>query len=167
MSSTPPEVTVRALESRDWPAVLRIYAQGMATGLATFETSVPGRDQLDRSWLADHRWVAEVQDEVLGWTAAAPVSARPCYAGVVETSVYVADGQRGRGIGSALLRRQVEAADADGLWTLQTAIFATNVPSIALHHRAGYRTVGTRERIAQRDGTWHDTVLLERRSPVT
>ena len=82
------------------------------------------------------------------------------------TSVYVAGGYRGRGIGKALLYKQVTAADAAGLWTLQTAIFTENRASIALHHTAGYRTVGIRERIAQVDGVWHDTVLIERRSPV-
>ncbi|OLF12466.1 helix-turn-helix domain-containing GNAT family N-acetyltransferase [Actinophytocola xanthii] len=162
----PHDVTVRALEPGDWAAVRRIYAEGIATGLATFETGVPSRTALDAKWLPDHRWVAVIEDEVVGWTAAAPTSSRDCYAGVAETSIYVADGNRGRGIGKALLHKQVTAADEGGLWTLQTAIFTENRPSIALHHTAGYRTVGIRERIAQRDGVWHDTVLLERRSPV-
>ncbi|MGW5053607.1 helix-turn-helix domain-containing GNAT family N-acetyltransferase [Actinokineospora sp. NPDC004072] len=162
----PPGVTVRALADGDWAAVRRIYAEGIATGLATFETAVPSRASLDARWLPGHRWVAEVDGEVAGWTAATPVSARECYAGVAETSIYVAEGHRGRGVGRALLHKQVTAADADGLWTLQTAIFTENRPSIALHHAAGYRTVGIRERIASREGVWHDTVLLERRSAV-
>ncbi|MGX7828027.1 helix-turn-helix domain-containing GNAT family N-acetyltransferase [Actinokineospora sp. 24-640] len=162
----PPEVTVRALTPEDWAAVRRIYAEGIASGLATFEATVPSRATLDAKWLPGHRWVAELDGAVVGWTAATPASTRECYAGVAETSVYVADGHRGRGIGKTLLHKQVTAADADGLWTLQTAIFTENRPSIALHHAAGYRTVGIRERIAQRDGTWHDTVVLERRSQV-
>jgi L-amino acid N-acyltransferase YncA/DNA-binding transcriptional ArsR family regulator len=160
----PPEVTVRALESDDWTDVRRIYAEGIATGLATFETTVPSRSTLDAKWLPDHRWVAELDGHVVGWTAATATSTRDCYSGVAETSVYVADGNRGRGIGKALLHQQVTAADADNLWTLQTSIFTDNRTSIALHHTAGYRTVGIRERIAQLNGTWHDTVLLERRS---
>lgn len=160
------DVTVRALRPGDWADVRRIYAEGIATGVATFETAVPGKAALDAKWLPDHRWVAEIGGAVAGWTAAAPVSARDCYAGVAETSVYVADEFRGRGVGTALLRQQIAAADAGGLWTLQTAIFTANRPSIALHHSAGYRTVGIRERIARRDGVWHDTVLLERRSPI-
>ncbi|MFC5291251.1 helix-turn-helix domain-containing GNAT family N-acetyltransferase [Actinokineospora guangxiensis] len=160
----PGDVTVRALQPEDWSDVRRIYAEGIATGLATFETSVPSRSTLDAKWLPGHRWVAEIDGRVVGWTAAAPVSSRDCYAGVAETSIYVADGHRGRGIGKALLHRQVTAADADTLWTLQTSIFTDNRASVALHHTAGYRTVGIRERIAQRDGVWHDTILLERRS---
>jgi L-amino acid N-acyltransferase YncA/DNA-binding transcriptional ArsR family regulator len=160
----PADVTVRALEPADWPAVRRIYGEGVAIGIATFETTVPSRASLDAKWLPDHRWVAERDGEVVGWTALSPVSTRECYAGVAESSIYVADGHRGQGIGKALIRQQVIAADQAGLWTLQTAIFTENRASIALHHAAGYRTVGIRERIAQRDGAWHDTVLIERRA---
>ncbi|MEU4250917.1 GNAT family N-acetyltransferase [Amycolatopsis sp. NPDC026612] len=160
----PADVVVRALEAGDWAAVRRIYAEGVATGIATFETAVPSRATLDAKWLPGHRWVAERDGQVVGWAAATPVSTRDCYAGVAETSIYVADGQRGRGVGKALLRKQVMAADEDGLWTLQTSIFTENRASLALHHAAGYRTVGVRERIAQRDGVWQDTVFLERRS---
>ncbi|MEV4603752.1 GNAT family N-acetyltransferase [Amycolatopsis sp. NPDC049253] len=162
----PADVTVRALEPGDWAAVRRIYAEGLATGNATFETTVPTRASLDAKWLPEHRWIAEADGQVVGWTAAGPVSSRDCYSGVAETSVYVAETHRGRGVGKALLRKQVMAADDAGLWTLQTSIFTDNRASLALHHSAGYRTVGIRERIAQRDGTWHDTVFLERRSAV-
>ncbi|MEU7217047.1 helix-turn-helix domain-containing GNAT family N-acetyltransferase [Nocardia iowensis] len=162
----PADVTVRALRPADWTAVRRIYAEGISTGLATFETTVPSRASLDAHWLPEHRWVAEIDGEVVGWTAASPVSTRECYAGVAETTVYVAGGYRGRGVGKALLHKQVTEADAAGLWTLQAAIFTENRASIALHHAAGYRTVGIRERIAKLDGVWHDTVLIERRSPI-
>ena len=127
---------------------------------------MPSRTSLDAKWLPDHRWVAVVDGQVAGWAAATPVSSRACYAGVAETSVYVGDSFRGRGIGSTLLRQQTEAADEAGLWTLQTSIFTENRASLAIHHAAGFRTVGIRERIAQRDDVWHDTVLVERRSRV-
>ncbi|WP_338596796.1 metalloregulator ArsR/SmtB family transcription factor [Saccharopolyspora sp. SCSIO 74807] len=162
----PADVTVRALHSDDWPAVRRIYGEGINTDIATFETTVPSKTSLDATWLPEHRWVADIDGDVVGWTAASPVSPRKCYAGVAETAVYVAEKYRGRGVGKALLYKQVTEADTAGLWTLQTSIFTENRASIALHHAAGYRTVGLRERIAQRDGTWHDTVFLERRSPI-
>jgi L-amino acid N-acyltransferase YncA len=161
----PDDVSVRAMRKRDLPAVRRIYAEGIATGDATFETDVPPADELDATWLPDHRWVAELDGQVVGWAAATPVSTRACYAGVAETSVYVAASARGRGVGKALLWQQVTAADTAGLWTLQTAIFPENKPSLALHHSAGYRTIGIRERIAQHHDTWRDTILLERRRP--
>ena len=93
-----------------------------------------------------------------------PVSARACYSGVGETSVYVAAAARGRGVGTTLLHTQVSGADAAGMWTLQTSIFPENRASLALHHSAGYRTLAVRSRIARLDGRWRDTVLLERRS---
>jgi L-amino acid N-acyltransferase YncA len=161
----PADITVRALRDDDWTAVRRIYAEGIATGIATFETAVPTRDTLDATWLSGHRWVAEIDGVPVGWAAALPAaSAHDHAAGVAETAVYVADGQRGRRVGTALLRRHLTAADDAGLWTLQASIFTENRPAIALHHAAGFRTVGVRERIAQRDGVWHDTVLMERRA---
>jgi L-amino acid N-acyltransferase YncA/DNA-binding transcriptional ArsR family regulator len=159
----PADVTVRALDPGDWPAVRRIYAEGVATGNATFETDVPDRRTLDHSWLPDHRWVAELDGQVVGWAAARAVSTRPVYAGVAETSVYVGDGYRGRGVGKVLIHRQVTAADTAGLWTLQTSIFPENRAGIALHQSAGFRTLGVRERIGRHHGIWRDTVFLERR----
>ncbi|MET9225006.1 metalloregulator ArsR/SmtB family transcription factor [Lentzea sp. NPDC003310] len=156
-------VTIRPMTASDWPDVRRIYGEGIASGDATFETEVPSRRTLESKWLPDHRWIAVLDGVVAGWAAAAPVSARECYAGVVETSIYVADASQGRGVGKTLLHHQVSAADEDDLWTLQAVVFPENRASIALHHKAGFRTVGVRERIAQHHGKWRDTVLLERR----
>lgn len=160
----PLDVTVRTLDAGDWSPVRRIYAEGIATRNATFETAVPARSALDARWLPGHRWVAEVDGAVAGWAAITRISDRACYAGVGETSVYVGEGVRGRGVGTALLHRQVTAADADGLWTLQTSVFPENRASLTLHHSAGFRTLGVRDRIARLDGVWRDTILLERRS---
>jgi L-amino acid N-acyltransferase YncA len=157
------DVVVRPLAEADWDDVRRIYAEGIATGHATFETEVPPRDALEAAWLPGHRWVAEVDGRVAGWAAAKPVSPRPVYAGVAETSVYVGDGFRGRSVGRALIHRQVTAADAGGLWTLQTAIFPENQASVALHLSAGFRVLGVRERIGRHHGVWRDTVFMERR----
>jgi L-amino acid N-acyltransferase YncA/DNA-binding transcriptional ArsR family regulator len=157
-------ISVRALEQEDWPAVRRIYDDGIATGVATFDTTVPTRDSLDSAWSPGHRWVADVDGSVAGWTALSPVSDRECYSGVAESTVFVGTAHRGQGVGKALIRHQVDSADAAGLWTLQTTVFTENRAGIALHHSAGYRTVGVRERIAQVDGVWHDIVLMERRA---
>lgn len=160
----PAGVSVRAMSHEDWPAVRQIYAEGVATRNATFETRVPTRDVLDRKWLPSHRWVAEVDGGIAGWASIAPVSNRGCYVGVGETSIYVGARFRGQGVGKALIHQQVTAADHSGLWTLQSSIFPENRASLALHRSAGFRTVGIRERIAMLDGTWRDTVLVERRS---
>ena len=159
----PADVTTRPMNDSDLETVRDIYAEGIATRNATFETEVPSLAELAHKWLPDHRWVAERGGKIVGWTAISPVSSRACYAGVGETSVYVAEAARGAGVGKSLLLRQVVEADAGGLWTLQTSIFPENRASIALHHSAGYQTLGVRSRIAQLDGIWRDTVMLERR----
>lgn len=150
----------------DWPAVREIYLEGIATGHATFETSPPDWETWDAKHLPSCRLLARAGDEVLGWAALSPVSARAVYAGVAEVSVYVAARARGRGVGYLLLNALVAASEENGIWTLQAAIFPENVASIALHQRAGFRIVGTRERIGSMDGRWRDTTLMERRSTI-
>lgn len=143
-----------------------IYAEGIRTGDATFETDVPSWKAWDRAHLPGQRWVADVEGPLAGWIAAAPVSGRPAYAGVVEHSVYVAGEQRGQGIGRALVTTLVASTEMAGIWTIQTSIFPENLVSLALHASCGFRTVGRRERIATLNGVWRDTLLLERRSEV-
>lgn len=163
----PADVTTRPVRDDDLPTVLRVYAEGLATRNATFETVVPTARQMRARWLSGLAWVAELEGEVVGWTAVSPVSSRECYAGVGESSVYVTERARGRGVGTSLLHTQVVESDRAGMWTLQTSVFPENRASLALHRSAGYRTLAVRSRIAQLDGVWRDTVLLERRSEVT
>jgi L-amino acid N-acyltransferase YncA len=144
--------------------VRRIYAEGIATGDATFETAAPEWAAWDRGHLAGHRLVATLDGRVVGWAALAPVSERCAYAGVAEASVYVA--AAGQGVGRALLERLVVGAEAAGIWTVQAGIFPENTASLALHRRCGFRTVGVRERLGRLGGRWRDVVLLERRSPL-
>ncbi|WSA12638.1 GNAT family N-acetyltransferase [Micromonospora sp. NBC_01813] len=151
----------------DAAEVLGIYQAGLDTGLASFETTAPAWAAFDAGRLPQHRWVATDDDgAVLGWAAVSPVSARPVYAGVVEHSVYVSPAARGRRVGTRLLDALISSTEAAGIWTVQAGIFPENSASLALHARAGFRTVGTRQRIGRRDGRWRDVVLLERRSPV-
>jgi L-amino acid N-acyltransferase YncA len=161
-----PSVELRPLQPDDWDAVAEIYWDGMRDGLATFQTEVPSWAEWDAAHLPGHRLVADLLGEVVGWAALSPASRRRCYAGVVEDSIYVACGARGLGIGRALLDALVAGSEAAGIWTIQTSIFPENRASLALHERCGFRVVGTRERIAKRDGIWRDTVFLERRSGV-
>lgn len=161
--------SVRAMRAADWEAVARIYGEGIDDGEATFEVEVPTWDSFDGSRLPELRLVAEEGGAILGWAAASPVSARAAYRGVVEHSVYVAREARGRGVGRMLLSALIEAAEQAGVWCVQSSVFPENAASLALHERAGFRTVGRRERIARAGrgphaGEWRDTVLIERRS---
>jgi L-amino acid N-acyltransferase YncA len=161
--TAPPTVEVRTLLPEDWSAVAEIYWDGIRGGLATFETEVPSWEAWDAAHLPEHRLVAVVAGEVVGWAALSPASSRRCYAGVVENSVYVAREFWGRGIGRLLLDSLLKGARRAGLWTVQTSVFPENRASLALHERCGFRVVGERERIAKRDGIWRDTVFLEKR----
>jgi len=151
------------MKTDDWPDVRAIYEEGLATGVGSFEIAAPSWEQWDRARLLHSRLVAR-EDAVLGWAALSPVSQRSCYAGVAEVGIYVAAGARGRGVGRALLEAVIESAESHGIWTLQGATIAENAASLSLQARCGFRTVGRRERIAKRDGVWHDTILTERRS---
>jgi L-amino acid N-acyltransferase YncA len=146
-------------------AVLAIYQCGIDEGNATFETQAPDWEHFLASKLPDHRFVAVDDDgSVLGWVAASPTSARPVYAGVVEHSVYVHPDARGRGVGRRLLDELIASTERAGIWTIESRIFPENTASAALHRAAGFRTVGTRERLGQHHGVWRDVVLIERRS---
>jgi phosphinothricin acetyltransferase len=161
-------VTIEPMAVDDWPAVRRIYEEGIASGDATLETRAPAWAAWDRAHRADCRLVARDADgEVHGWVALAPVSSRRVYAGVAELSIYVTADARGRGVGRALLEALIEASEAAGIWTLQAGIQAENAASLALHERCGFRRVGVRERLGRDpNGRWRDVVVLERRSTV-
>lgn len=156
---------IRAMSSDDWPAVQKIYSEGIATGDATFETEAPEWAKWDQGHLQECRLVAGDDQQILGWAALSPVSNRRVYSGVAEVSVYVAADSRGRGMGHILLQSLVAESERCGIWTLQAGIFPENVASITLHESCGFREVGRRQKIGQRNGIWRDVLLLERRSP--
>jgi phosphinothricin acetyltransferase len=155
----------------DWDAVHAIYAAGIATGEATFESEPPTWEAFDAVRLPAHRLIAEDGGRVVGWAAASRVSSREVYRGVVEHSIYVDPKIQGRGVGRLLLDAFIGSTEAAGIWTIQSSIFPENTASLALHRKLGFRVVGTRERIARishgpKAGHWQDTLLLERRSQV-
>ncbi len=158
---------VREMRRDDWNAVAAIYLQGMETRLATFETVCPPYEKWDRAHLPFGRFVCEDGGRIGGWVALSPTSARACFSGVAEVSIYIADGVRRQGVGTLLLRKAIESSEKNGVWTLQSSIMRNNAPSLSLHAKCGFRAVGYREKIA-RDGLghWRDTVLMERRSPL-
>ncbi len=159
------------MTSDDADAVLAIYAEGVASGNATFECAAPDWAKFDAARLTSPRLVVEDEGGVCGWAVLSAVSARKVYAGVAEVTLYIAERAKGQGLGARLLAALIEASEAAGLWMLQAVVFPENTASIRLHERAGFRQVGRRERIARMEcgpyaGRWRDTLLLERRSAV-
>jgi L-amino acid N-acyltransferase YncA len=156
---------IRDLRPLDWQEVARIFADGIATGDATFETEAPSWE----AWNAahpEHRVVAELDGKLAGWAALSPYSDRCCYRGVAEESVYVASWAQGQGVGRALLEELIAQSEEAGIWTLQAGIFPENKASLRLHLGCRFRLVGVRERIGELNGVWRDVLLLERRSEV-
>ena len=156
---------IRDLTPLDSQEVARIFEDGIRTGEATFETAAPSWEEWDAAH-TEHRLVAELDGAVVGWAALSPVSERCCYGGVAESSVYVAEEVRGRGVGRELLEELIRRSEAAGIWTLQAGIFPENKPSLRLHLVCGFRLVGVRERLGELNGVWRDVLLLERRSEV-
>ena len=161
------EITIENLKKEHSKEVLQIYQEGIRTGDATFETTVPTWEEWDRSHLPECRLVAVgSRGDVLGWAALSSVSGRCVYAGVAEASAYVKESVRGLGVGKALLETLVEESEIAGIWTLEAGTFSENKISITLLKSCGFRQVGCRERLGKLEGIWRNVLLFERRSKV-
>ena len=163
--------SIERMMSADWPRVAAIYAEGIATGHATFASAPPAsfddfcEGKVEECVLVDR----DEAGEVIGWATLTKVSDSCVYAGVAEVSIYVAVAAQRRGVGGRLLRELIVRSEQAGIWTLQAGIFPENSSSLALHQRHGFRMVGRRERVGRMThgpfaGQWRDTLWLERRS---
>ncbi len=160
------DLTIRTMTAADWPAVEAIYREGIATQNSTFEQGAPAWEQWDKAHMAECRFVAERNGQVVGWVALTRVSPRHVYRGVAEFSVYIAASARRCGVGRALMEQLVRESERSGIWTLHASVFPENAGSLALCAALGFRRVGHFEKIGKMNGRWRDSVLLERRSPV-
>jgi L-amino acid N-acyltransferase YncA len=156
-------VTIRTAAACDAAAVARIYNEGIADRLATFETRQRSPQDV-ASWLEEGLpfLVAEQQGDVVGWARVSPYSDRCVYDGVGEHGVYVARAARGAGLGRTLLKALCDEAAARGFYKLTSRVFTDNEPSRAAHVGAGFEEVGVQRRHGRLDGRWKDCVLVER-----
>lgn len=159
---------IRPYNPDDWPTVERIYDEGIATGLATFETTPKSQEVWEDGSVPGSAIIAEDFDsgDIVGWATLWPTSTRAAYAGVCEVSLYVSAEARGRGAGKTLLKALVDVSEDLNIWTLQASIFEENTLSVSLHEKCGFRIVGTREKIGALNGNWKNIALMERRSKV-
>lgn len=161
------DLNIREMVETDWQRVSAIYKQGVETGIATFQNSIPEYKEWDESHLKTCRYVITHHQKVVGWAALSPVSSRCVYAGVAELSVYVDNDYKGQGLGSRLLTYLSDQTEKYGIWTLQAGIMQENKTSINLHKKCGFREVGYREKIGKDiNGIWRNIVLMEKRSPL-
>jgi phosphinothricin acetyltransferase len=157
-------ISIRTFNISDWKDVADIYRQGLKTRNATFETEVPDYQTWIRKFHSHLIWVAEQRKQVIGWAGLQPVSLRKVYEGVAEVTIYIDSKHSGKGVGTRLMNHLIEQSEKAGIWSLYASIFPENGASISLHYSAGFREIGFREKIAQLDGNWRNTVLFERRS---
>ena len=155
---------IRSFTKDDYPACAKIYEEGIATGIATFETTVPNWEQWEAKFIAAFTLVFLEDGSILGWVALSPFSSREVYRGVAEVTLYIDQEARGKGVGKMLLRECIKQSEDGGIWTLQAKIFPQNKPSLSLFEKCGFRVVGVRDKLGKRDGVWYDNVLMERRS---
>jgi len=158
--------STRSATEADAAAIARIYNEGIADRLATFETEPRSPNDIARI-LRERavRWptvVVERDGAVIAWAGASEYRRRPCYAGVAEFSVYVSRADRGAGAGRAAMEALVAACEQSGLHKLVSRVFPENEASRKLLARVGFREVGTYRRHAKLDGEWRDTVIVER-----
>lgn len=159
------QILIREMNTNDWYEVASIYKQGIQTGTATFQTEVPSYDEWDKGHLKECRFVAGIDDKVVGWIALSAVSSRYVYRGVAELSIYIDENYRGKGVGSQLMITLIKESERLGYWTLQSGILEENEKSLNLHLKHGFRVVGIREKIGKTEaGVWKNTMLVERRS---
>lgn len=154
---------IRMMAEPDKIVLSKIYLEGIEEGNATFETSIDRKAwfiQLDQSKVI----VLENKKELVGFIKLTPISSRKVYKGVNEVSLYIRGDERGKGYGSKLLSYAINFAENNGIWMLQSHIFPENVASLSLQTKHGFIVVGRRQKIAQLNGVWRDTLLLERRS---
>jgi len=157
-------VIARPATAADAEAIAAIYNEGIADGIATFETRPRTADDV-QEWFGRRFPIVAVEDEtraVIAFASTSEYRPRDCYAGIAEFSVYAARGQRGRGAGRLAMQTLIDAARAAGFWKLVSRVFVENAPSRALMRSAGFREVGIYERHARLDGRWRDVVIVER-----
>ena len=165
------DVIIREMNDNDADMVLAIYAEGIATGYASFQENAGNFADWDKNHMKKCRIVAVVDDIAVGWAALSAVSNRCVFNGIGEASIYIADSARGMGIGKKLLTALIEESEKDGIWSLHSGIFKENIASIKLHQKLGFRNIGFYEKMGKMTfgknaGKWLDVVMMERRSKV-
>ena len=163
-----PAIRVRPGEAQDLPTLTQIYNHYVQHTVATFDIepfSVEGRQEWLRQYAetGPHRLlVAEVDGAVAGYATSGAFRTKPAYARTVETTIYCDPQVTGRGVGSALYDALLHALVAEGVHRVYAGIALPNAASEALHHRFGFRDVGTFSEVGHKHGRWVDVRWYER-----
>jgi len=159
---------VRPIKSGDLEAVTAIYGEAVLQGSGSFEVEPPSLAEMTRRHDALVNagypyFVAEHDGAVKGFCYAGPYRPRPAYRHTVEDSVYVLADARGKGLGTALLRDLITAAEDLGFRQMLAVIGDSgNAASIILHRRLGFVFAGTMHSVGHKHGRWLDVVIMQR-----
>lgn len=161
-----PHYRARLATPHDAAAIARIYNEGIADRVGTFETRERTVDDV-RQWFDGRHPIVVVEDEggVFGFASSSDYRPRECYAGIAEFSVYVARGRRGHGGGRLAMEALIAAVRDAGFWKLLSRVFVENTASRSLLTSLGFREVGVYEKHARLDGQWRDVVIVEKVMP--
>jgi phosphinothricin acetyltransferase len=161
------DVNIRRMETKDLDKVLEIYQEGLDTNIAACKTCAPDKNSWDKTHLEKCRFVAEINNKIIGWAALASVSSNCIFSGVAEVSIYISKEYRHKSIGKKLMTEIIKTSEESGIWTLEGEIMQENISSLALCIKSGFRLVGYKEKIARNNkGEWINIVLMERRSNI-
>lgn len=158
---------IRAAAPGDAAAIAAIYAPFVTGSAVSFETEPPdeaGMRARIESGGGIHPWlIAEDEDgRAIGYASASAFRPRPAYRYAVETSVYVAQGCEGRGIGRSLYTLLIETLVAQGFAQAIAAITLPNPASVRLHEALGFAPAGIYRQVGYKMGRWHDVGLWQR-----
>lgn len=154
------QCSIRSASVDDSAAIAEIYEHWVRETVVSFETEAPNPAEIARrlgNAAARHPWlVAEVEGQIVGYAYATAWKGRPAYDGSVESTIYLASGQEGRGLGfelyKALLKRLWEA----GVHTVLGGIALPNPASVALHEKLGFTKVAHLRELGFKHGGWVD-----------
>jgi len=162
------EVLIRRAAERDLQALLDIYNHYVTTAHCTFDVE-PRTLAQRRDWLmrfgerGRHQcFVAERNGMTIGWSCSVAFKDRAAYDTSVETSVYLAPGAQGQGLGRRLYEALFAALAGEDVHRAFAGIAQPNEPSVALHLRMGFRHVGTYREVGRKFGRYWDVAWYER-----
>jgi phosphinothricin acetyltransferase len=161
--------SVRISTLQDVPAITRIYAHHVLHGTGSFETEAPTEPEMarrrDEVLQRNLPYLVAVGDDgqVVGYAYANWFKPRPAYRFSAEDSIYVAEGQHGKGIGRLLMQALIDACEGAGVRKLIAVIGDSgNHGSIGVHTAAGFVPVGTMRSVGWKFGRWLDIVMMEK-----
>jgi phosphinothricin acetyltransferase len=156
---------VRAATPADLPAAAAIYDDQVAGGISTFDLEAPPvsywEHHLDSSELGDHFLVADDDGDVVGFAYSSAYRPRPGYRLTRETSVYLSDRARGRGLGRRLYDDLLDRCRADGIHVVLALVALPNPASLALHEACGFDHLGTMREVGRKFDRWIDTAWFQ------